>query len=208
MDDSTASNDGQIASGTEDDGPRANLNGDSMSDLPSGIDSASTEVPVALTSAALQAWADRALDFLSHASNETLGACLVGLAASTYFILGRLGLVLIGVVGGVALHATWEGLHDQEGKSKAADKERWRRKELGLEVVNRVCQWREKSDINMDDEEKTDQAVNMVSGKSLDFTKFRTETGAALEIFTTAIIRDYVKYDPSVRIFHARIDKN
>ena len=50
-----------------------------------------------------------ALNFLSNASNETLGACFVGLGATTYLVLGRIGLVLIGVVGGVVLHATWDG---------------------------------------------------------------------------------------------------
>src|SRR6266480_6019842 len=51
----------------------------------------------------LQRFADRAIDFLSSASNETLGACLVGLGATTYFILGRVGLVVIGVAGGIVL---------------------------------------------------------------------------------------------------------
>lgn len=39
------------------------------------------------------------LRFLSDATNETLAACFIGLGASTYIVFGRLGLVLIGVVG-------------------------------------------------------------------------------------------------------------
>ena len=55
---------------------------------------------------------ERALEFLSNASNETLGACIVGLAAVTWLVLERVGLVLIGervglvligIVGGVVL---------------------------------------------------------------------------------------------------------
>src|SRR5690242_15354889 len=52
------------------------------------------------TSAAI----DATLRFFANASNETLGACVVGLCASTYLVLGRFGLVLIGAVGGVVLH--------------------------------------------------------------------------------------------------------
>src|SRR3954451_11700486 len=44
---------------------------------------------------------DATLRFFATASNETLGACVVGLCASTYLVLGRVGLVLIGAVGGV-----------------------------------------------------------------------------------------------------------
>ncbi|KAL9041316.1 MAG: hypothetical protein Q9180_001357 [Flavoplaca navasiana] len=57
---------------------------------------------------------DHILQFLSTASNETLGACLAGLGAATYFILGRIGLVLIGVVGGIVLHAVWEDRNELE----------------------------------------------------------------------------------------------
>ncbi|KAL8872462.1 MAG: hypothetical protein Q9198_007204 [Flavoplaca austrocitrina] len=57
---------------------------------------------------------DYILQFLSTASNETLGACLAGLGAATYFILGRIGLVLIGVVGGIVLHAVWEDRNELE----------------------------------------------------------------------------------------------
>src|SRR5437868_920931 len=56
------------------------------------------------TSTTAQDLTSRILDFLSNASNETLIASLVGLGATTYFVLGRLGLLLIGGVGGVVLH--------------------------------------------------------------------------------------------------------
>ena len=72
---------------------------------------------------------DRTLHFLATASNETLGACLVGLSAGTYLILGRVGLVLIGVVGGVVLHATFEGNPQSGGgdENKGAGAETRRR---------------------------------------------------------------------------------
>ncbi|KAK1047287.1 hypothetical protein LTR33_014987, partial [Friedmanniomyces endolithicus] len=85
----------------------------------------------------LQSVTDRALHFLSHASNETLGACLVGLSATTYLVLGRVGLVIIGVAGGVVLHATWEGVRngDRAGETEEAWQER--RRGAGMDVARR-----------------------------------------------------------------------
>ncbi|KAF2157862.1 hypothetical protein K461DRAFT_274094 [Myriangium duriaei CBS 260.36] len=152
-------------------------------------------------STAIQQWIDKALNFVSHASNETLGACFVGLGASTYLILGRVGLVLIGVVGGVALHATWEGQLLGHGPgSDGAEKEAKKRRELGLEVVQRVWQWRERQqqigaqNSDEDGDTKEDVEVKLFRGKPLDFSDFRPETAEALDTFTNAVIRDYVKW--------------
>jgi hypothetical protein len=141
-----------------------------------------------------QQFTDRALVFLSNASNETLGACLVGIGATTYFVLGRVGLVLMGVVGGVVLHATWEGNSEEASKSV----EEKRRKETGLDVVNRVLDWRTRRNETAPEDEEDDAAssmkVEVFSKKSLDFAGFRPETEEALNEFTDAVIRDYVKY--------------
>ncbi|GAB7344423.1 hypothetical protein MBLNU457_2272t1 [Dothideomycetes sp. NU457] len=150
------------------------------------------------TSVAIQHWVDRALNFFSHASNETLGACFVGLGASTYIILGRVGLVLIGVVGGIALHATWESQASHGDKDAATDKER-RRRELGLDVVNRVWKWQDNRHGAQDDnaQSKSEDAsadVMLYSGKKLDFGAFEPDTAAALDTFCSAVIRDYVDY--------------
>jgi hypothetical protein len=135
---------------------------------------------------------DHALTFLSNASNETLGACLVGLGATTYLVLGRVGLVLMGVVGGVVLHATWEG-NTQEAPKATEEK---RRKEIGLDVVHRVLDWRteQKETPEDKDEDAASLQVDIYSKKALDFTGFKPETEAALNEFTDAVIRDYVKY--------------
>lgn len=148
--------------------------------------------------AAVQIWLDRALHFLSHASNETLGACVIGLGASTYLVLGRVGLVLIGVVGGIALHATWEGsAGGSDDQVVTKDRESRRRKELGLEVVDRVWRWKGGHAQGEESEDLDKQEVQVISGKQLDFSAFEPETATALDTFTTAIIRDYVKYETS-----------
>jgi hypothetical protein len=133
---------------------------------------------------------DRTLHFLATASNETLGACLLGLSAGTYLVLGRVGLMLIGVMGGVVLHASWEGLARGDGEDKAVGRER------GVDVVQRVLDWRdtrahgkEKSEDNDDD-----LHLKLYSGKELDYSEFRPKTAAALTELTDAVIRDYVRY--------------
>ncbi|KAF1830386.1 hypothetical protein BDW02DRAFT_534204 [Decorospora gaudefroyi] len=147
----------------------------------------------------VKALTDRTLHFLATASNETLGACLAGLGAGTYLILGRVGLVLIGVVGGVVLHATWEGHHGDikqtNGKSAEA-----RRRELGADIAQRVLDWRSaktqhKGDGDDDGEkDRSDFNVQLYSGKQLDYSAFKPETAAALTELTDAVIRDYVKW--------------
>ncbi len=130
----------------------------------------------------------RVLDFLSTASNETLGACLVALGATTWLILGRVGLVIIGIVGGVVLHATWEGNGQGNADAEAGAKEARKRREKGLDVVARVLDWRETSK----DEKSMDRTEPEVHHE-LGFKGFQPETGAALEGLTDAVIRDYVK---------------
>lgn len=142
----------------------------------------------------VQALTDRALDFLSTASNETIGACLVGLGAGTYMLLGRVGLVLIGAVGGVVLHATWEGTRGPSDDGKGAAEDR-RRKEVGLDVIHRVLKWRSQGQVtetNDDGEMRVDTFG--LTERDLDFSDFKPETAEALRGITDAVIRDYVKW--------------
>lgn len=142
-----------------------------------------------------RALVDAALDFLSTASNETLGACLFGLLGGTYLILGRVGLVLIGIAGGVVLHATWES-HAQ-GDLHGPDQTREaRRRELGVDVAHRLLSRRDRrgQDGKDDNDDDADLRVRLYSGQELDFSDFRPETAAALTELTDAVIRDYVKY--------------
>lgn len=150
-------------------------------------DTGSQSKPEVDTNQAVREFADRALNFLSTASNETLGACLVGLGATTYLILGRVGLVLIGVVSGVALHAAWEG-KAEDVHSRAIEERR--RKEVGLDVIQRALRWRK------DREDLAEDGTQDIyaSPERQDFSDFKTDTATALEEMTDAVIRDYVKW--------------
>jgi hypothetical protein len=144
----------------------------------------------------LRKFTDAALKFLSNASNETLGACAVGLCASTYLVLGRVGLVLIGAVGGIVLHATWEGSNDDGyGAEKGSQRSPTRRKELGIEVAKRVLDWRDRTRLSQEAAEDEDVKVEAsVATRFLDYSEFKPATGAALTLLTEAVVRDYVKY--------------
>lgn len=137
----------------------------------------------------LQAFTDRALNFLSHASNETLGACLVGLGASTYLVLGRVGLLIIGVAGGVVLHATWEGIRGDDRDDATKEAENTRKREAGIDVVRRALDWRTTANAG----EKTED-IRIHASQALDYSSFGPEAAAALDAFTTAVINDYVYY--------------
>jgi hypothetical protein len=139
---------------------------------------------------------DATLRFFATASNETLGACAVGLCASTYFVLGRVGLVVIGAVGGVVLHATWESQMNAGGATKGPDGTGdHRRRELGAEVVKRVLDWRETGNgLKEGDESSVHKIEGSATTEILDFKDFQPETRAALTGFTDAVIRDYVKW--------------
>ena len=131
---------------------------------------------------------NRALYFLSTASNESLGVCGLALAAITYLVLGRVGLVLIGAVGGILLHATWDGLALDVDSGTTQNGLSRRRKETGIEVAKRLLDWR-------GEREKDAQfEIEDVGTLELDYSTFKPQTGAALTLLTDAIIRDYVKY--------------
>lgn len=138
----------------------------------------------------LQTLTDRTLHFLAHASNETLGACLAGLGASTYFVFGRVGLVIIGVAGGVVLHASWEGIRGDDRDESIKRREQQRKKETGLELARRLLDLRLSADTGEDEKEEAKLNAN----HQLDFSRFEPETAAALDTFANAVIKDYVHY--------------
>lgn len=140
-----------------------------------------------------QGLTNHALEFLSTASNETLAACLVGLGAVTYLILGRIGLILIGIVCGVFLHATWDGSRESASRNGAATTEIKRRREIGLDVIHRVLDWRENKDDSLTKQDGQEIDVLLSAGKILDFNEFKPATSAALNGLVDAVIRDYVK---------------
>jgi hypothetical protein len=168
---------------------------------PTPVDDAERPTEVKTTDAngqtsVLQIFTDRALHFLAHASNEALGAVLAGLGASTYFVFGRVGLVIIGVAGGVVLHATWEGIRNDDRDEATKRLDQQRKKETGLELARRLLDLRVSAETAEDEREE----AKLNATHQLDFSRFEPETAAALDIFTSAVINDYVHfwYSPQI----------
>ncbi|KAJ2894942.1 hypothetical protein MKZ38_007083 [Zalerion maritima] len=126
-----------------------------------------------------------ALKFLSNADASTLGAVAAGLAATTYFILGRIGLVLIGAFGGVVLIISWERQNPEVSRAMRGEK--------GVDVLERLLHLRLEHSTASDgiklSEEKEDGEQQISS-----FEDFQPETSEALNGLVDAIIGDYVKW--------------
>lgn len=150
--------------------------------------------PLAANATRPQEHLDRVLDFLATASNETLVGVFALLALVTYIILGRVGLVLIGIGLGVILHASWEG--SLQTKSSEGSSTPKKRRELALEVSKRLLDWpkREASaQIATLNDSGTIAAPEDLSTVDLEFTTFQPATAAALRSLTDAVVKDYVK---------------
>ncbi|KAJ6180303.1 hypothetical protein N7519_010764 [Penicillium mononematosum] len=136
------------------------------------------------------------LDFLSTSTNETLLGVFALLAIVTYIVLGRLGLLLIGVVLGVILHASWEGSDNEYSDQASHAQKPNRRRELALEVSNRLLDWPKRADA-LDIQGGDDGSISTLedmSSADLEYVTFRPATADALRTLTDAVIKDYVKY--------------
>ncbi|KAL4733288.1 PXA domain-containing protein [Aspergillus similis] len=139
---------------------------------------------------------DSALYFLSTCSNETLLLVLVCLMGTTYMVLGRLGLLLIGTTLGVALHASWVGMDH----SSSSEYTIIGRKQLSLSIVHKLLNWEGtnpvKADLNTHDAGETRHRTLPVS--DVDVLSLGPITASALHSLIDAAMRDYVNswYEP------------
>lgn len=122
--------------------------------------------------------------FLSTATPGTLGGIAAGLAVVTYFILGQIGLLLIGALGGIAFYMHWEATNPDFARAV--------RGESGTDIVTRLLGERNV----MNDVEQKETAVKEEEEQYLAqaFADFQPETRDALNEFVDAVIRDYVKW--------------
>jgi len=122
--------------------------------------------------------------FLATATPGTLGSVAVGLASVTYFILGQLGLLLIGAFVGIVLFIQWEQRNPQV--------ERLIKGERSVDIVARLLETKnnrtEGIKADEDDPEELDKAL------AHRFDDFPPETRQALNELVEAVIRDYVKW--------------
>ncbi|KAL5604901.1 hypothetical protein BROUX41_001768 [Berkeleyomyces rouxiae] len=146
----------------------------------------STDDPAAAAAAAKAELIEKITNFLATASPATLSAVGVGIAAATYIILGRVGLILIGAVGGVAIYASFETRSPQQSRTA--------RSEVGAELLQRLLGSSHTSAALQKDSELDE--TNIIS--TLD--DFPPQTREALNGLIDAAIREYIKswYSPVV----------
>lgn len=132
----------------------------------------------------------RIFQFLSTATPGTLAGIAVGLAAVTYFVLGQIGLLLIGAFGGVALYVHWEASNPDYARAV--------RGETGVDIAARLLG--EKNSLRDVDADRKDTEEDEAIFLAQSFADFQPETQDALNGLVDAVIRDYVKwwYDPIV----------
>ncbi|KAM4065507.1 PXA domain-containing protein [Hirsutella rhossiliensis] len=128
----------------------------------------------------------RALQFISTATPATLAGIAVAFSAIIYAILGRLGLLLIGALGGVTAFATLEARNPEIARAVRGEK--------GPDVLDRV--WLDLRTAQTRDGDGANQDQDTVKA----FDDFGPETREALGGLVDAVIRDYVKwwYSPIV----------
>ena len=132
------------------------------------------------------------LIFLSTGSNEAVAASFLGLALLTYFLLGRIGLLFIGITVGVILHASWE-IRERDISRYPQIKKRKHLNSTGLELLDTLLQWRaevndklereqEKEDLRYKD---SDDGANLIS---------LPKTYDAIEQLKDALLRNYIEW--------------
>ena len=138
---------------------------------------------------------DFMLSFLATSSNETLGCTIAALIVATYILLGRVGLLLIGLVLGVLLHASWEGESNKSRTEVLDSRNPRKRKELALDLANRLLDWPKRKPAEGENDNDNDSRQKTIAGESttsLDYSAFSPRASAALKSITDAAIKDYV----------------
>lgn len=150
------------------------------------------EPATASLGAAEEPLATKALQFVSTATPATLASISVGFASVVYIIFGRLGLVLIGAVGGILGFISWEARNPEVSRAIRGEK--------GIDVLERLHLEKKENEPKAKKSNGEEEHVIM---KALD--DFRPETKEALSGLIDAAIRDYVKhwYNPIIPNDHA-----
>ncbi|KAI0156846.1 hypothetical protein GGR57DRAFT_72591 [Xylariaceae sp. FL1272] len=126
--------------------------------------------------------ATKVFQFLSTATPTTFSAIAVGLAAVTYFILGQIGLVLIGAFGGIALFVAWESRNPEVARAVHG--------ENGYVLLDRLLEVSQREKVEIGKTNEDDDAATLAHS----FDDFQPDTRDALHELVDAVIRDYVDW--------------
>ncbi|KAK7737903.1 hypothetical protein SLS53_006281 [Cytospora paraplurivora] len=121
--------------------------------------------------------------FLSTATPGTLWGIAFGLATLTYFLLGQLGLLLIGALGG-ASYVHWQASNPEFARAVQGEK--------GVDIIARLL-GEKNSVVDVAVGRRTTEEEEAIF-LAQSFADFQPETQEALNGFVDAVIRDYVKW--------------
>lgn len=153
-----------------------------------GFSSAASDTASTTTTNKEEDLATQAFRFLATATPGTLGGVAVGLGAVTYFVLGPLGLVLIGAFGGVVGYIQWEQRNAEVARALKGEK--------GVDFIARLLETKTKAELTQSEEDADKQEAAL----ALRLEDFQPETREAINEIIDAVISGYVKwwYSPLV----------
>ncbi|KAK4230216.1 PXA domain-containing protein [Podospora fimiseda] len=126
--------------------------------------------------------------FLATATPGTLGGVAVGLAATTYLVLGNLGLVVIGAFGGIVTFIQWEQRNPEVARVVHGER--------GVDLLARLLEARSNSKVKEDEKKEDEEGALIIRA----FDDLQPETREALNELVDAVVDNYVKwwYSPVV----------
>lgn len=167
----------ELRTSVDNEAPNKDASNDTVIDkIPEATTAGERDTEPSLAAPATQDSTTQVLQFFAGAPDGVLVAIAISIAAFIYAIFGEFGLLVIGIVAGVLLHAHWVGLHGE--------------KEAGIGQLEKALEGRGAQKIKSmldieEDEEDT---------KEIGFKDFRPETAAALDEIVVRTVKDYVSY--------------
>lgn len=130
-----------------------------------------------------------AISFLAGCSLHSRIAIATTSVAVFYLFFGRLLFLVIGVLGGVILHAWWEESNPHPDWDRDNEAKR-KRRELGVEIAQRLLG---REGLSTAHSRTGDPSGSNPENSESDFSDLNPATAAALETMVDAVINDYVR---------------
>ncbi|RPB14823.1 hypothetical protein P167DRAFT_572104 [Morchella conica CCBAS932] len=146
------------------------------------------------SSATIAEAATHVLDFLQHATPETLGGVMLGSTVVLYVIFGSFGLLFVGVIGGVVLHASLENMRASGKKGHRVDVLEWLDKRMAGVKGDGALASPPPGSENGSEKSTGGHKRFARSQRVVDFSSLPPETGAAFTDLADAVTRDYVRW--------------
>lgn len=124
--------------------------------------------------------------FLSLNAGERNMIVICGISlVLIWLLLGKIGLVLIGVVSGIQLRSLWEKYGHPRGSDESCLKKADRSRQLGIEVVHRLMTWQSL--------ERPRTPAGTCEASVADFSDFQPAMGVALSAVSNEVVEQYVE---------------